>query len=235
MYSPDSPLPPTSHLRISAIFVFNDPRDWALDTQLLLDLLLSSKGILGTLSPRNNNSNLPNRGYQTDTQPTLYFSNPDLFWASSHHLPRLGQGGFREAFEGVWDAVTGGKDRGVVLQKEMFGKPYRGTYEFAERRLEAHRLALLNLLPNPSTPPKPTGTAGLERVYMIGDNPASDIQGANDYISPSGRRWRSILVRTGVFSGDGEPDVEPDAVVDDVGKAVEWALGEEGWEGKAVK
>ena len=85
MYRPDSPLPPTSHLRISAIFVFNDPRDWALDTQLLLDLLLSSKGILGTLSPRNNNPNLPNRGYQTDTQPTLYFSNPDLFWASSHH------------------------------------------------------------------------------------------------------------------------------------------------------
>lgn len=119
----------------------------------------------------------------------------------------------------------------MVLQKEMFGKPNRGTYEFAERRLEAHRLSLLN--PSPKHP-KPTSTAGLECVYMIGDNPASDIQGANDYVSPSGRRWRSILVRTGVFSGDREPDVEPDAVVDDVGKAVEWALREEGWGPKGV-
>ena len=46
----------------------------------------------------------------------LYFSNPDLLWASEYHLPRLGQGGFREALEGVWEAVTGGTEKGVKLE-----------------------------------------------------------------------------------------------------------------------
>lgn len=33
---------------------------------------------------------------------------------------------------------------------------------------------------------------------MIGDNPLSDIKGANDYHD----NWQSILVRTGVFRGE---------------------------------
>lgn len=148
-------------LKIDAIFIFNDPRDWALDTQLILDLLLSQNGVLGTISPLNNNSSLPNRGYQQDGQPPLYFSNPDLFWAAKYHLPRLGQGGFREAFEGVWKAVTGGEEKGVTLQKKMFGKPFQGTYEFAERRLVDHR----NFLARGTTnDPPPT----LKKVYMVG-------------------------------------------------------------------
>src|SRR5947207_2601458 len=82
------------------ILVYNDPRDWGLDATVILDLLLSEKGIMGTVSLKNNNHNLPNRGYLQDGQPKLYYSNPDLWWASSYPLPRLGQGGFREAFEG---------------------------------------------------------------------------------------------------------------------------------------
>lgn len=148
-------------LKIDAIFIFNDPRDWALDTQLILDLLLSRDGILGTISPLNNNPSLPNRGYQQDGQPPLYFSNPDLFWAAKYHLPRLGQGGFREAFEGVWKAVTGGEGKGVVLQKEMFGKPFQATYEFAERRLVEYHSTLAGKTTN-MLPPL------LRKIYMIG-------------------------------------------------------------------
>ena len=136
-HKPESPV--KNPLKIDAIFIFNDPRDWALDMQLILDLLLSHAGILGTLSPLNGNTSLPNCGYQQDGQPALYFSNPDLFWAAKYHLPRLGQGGFREALEGVWRAVTGGEEKGVTLQKRMYGKPYRETYAFAERRLLNHR------------------------------------------------------------------------------------------------
>ena len=33
-------------------------------------------------------------------------------------------------------------------------------------------------------------------IYMIGDNPKSDIRGANN------AGWKSILVRTGVFKGE---------------------------------
>lgn len=148
-------------LKIDAIFIYNDPRDWALDTQLILDLLLSHKGILGTISSLNDSPSLPNRGFQQDGQPELYFSNPDLFWAAKYHLPRLGQGGFREAFEGVWAAVTGGEKKGVTLQKKMFGKPFQGTYEFAERRLVDHRDYLASLV---TSDPPPV----LKKVYMVG-------------------------------------------------------------------
>ena len=92
---------PDNSLKVDAIFVFNDPRDWGLDIQILLDVLLSRNGIVGTYSGKNNDRSLPNNGYQQDGQPPLYFSNTDLFWATGYHLSRLGQGGFGEAFEGV--------------------------------------------------------------------------------------------------------------------------------------
>lgn len=159
-------------LRVDAIFVFHDPRDWALDTQIILDLLLSHKGFIGTLSPENGNADLPNRGYQQDGQPRLYFSNPDLWWASEYHLDRLGQGSFREAFEGVWNAVTGGKAKGVQLKKKVFGKPSYETYSFAERKFDAHRKMLLGR--------KGASQSSLKQVYMIG--------GMSPYYQASGRR-----------------------------------------------
>jgi hypothetical protein len=76
--------------------------------QSLLDVLLSRNVIMGTCFEKKNKHPLPNNGYQQDDQPPLYFSNADLLWAAGYHLPRLGQGGFREAFEGVWAAVTSG-------------------------------------------------------------------------------------------------------------------------------
>ena len=148
-------------LKIDAVLVFNDSRDWALDIQIIIDLLLSKEGVLGTTSARNNDPSLPNRGFQQDGQPPLYFSNPDLLWAAKYHLPRLGQGGFRKALEGVWSALTGGEAQGVTLQTRMFGKPHRPTFEYAERRLFKHRQALLKL------PAKSDGN-GLECVYMVG-------------------------------------------------------------------
>lgn len=209
-------------LKVDAIMVFNDPRDWALDTQLILDLLLSINGHLGTISTKNGDSNLPNRGYQQDGQPELYFSNPDLFWAASYHLPRLGQGGFQAALEGVFNAVTGGPENGVRLHKKLFGKPTQGTFEFAERRLRQHRTVLRGRGPDDD------GDAGkLSRVYMVGDNPESDILGANRYKSPVGSRWDSILVRSGVYRG-GRPAHEPKVVVQDVWDAVRYGLEREG-------
>ena len=156
----DSHAPLYSPLKIDAIFVFN-PRDWALDIQIVLDLLLSHAGILGTLSSLNGDSSLPNHGYQQDGQPDLYFSNPDLFWAAKYHLPRLGQGGFREALEGVWRQVTNNTGNNIILEKKMFGKPFQATYEFAERRLEDHRNHLLKKQGRDSS-------QALGRVYMIG-------------------------------------------------------------------
>ncbi|KAJ5888433.1 hypothetical protein N7495_008474 [Penicillium taxi] len=217
--NPADPTDPTKRLKIDAVFVFNDPRDWALDTQIILDILLSRQGYLGTLSEKNGRTDLPNHGYQQDGQPPLYFSNPDLFWAAAYPLPRLGQGGFREALEGVWAATTGGPSKGIELKKTVIGKPYQYTYEYAERQLLRNRSKRFG---------DAAGLPPLKRVYMVGDNPESDIRGANSYRSEYGSSWQSILVRTGVYSG-GEPAWIPHTIADDVQKAVQWALKESKW------
>lgn len=68
----------------------------------------------------------------------------------------------------------------------------------------------------------------LKRVYMIGDNPESDIKGANNYASPWGTLWHSVLVQTGVYDG-GEASAEPTVIVEGVEEAVKWALRHAGW------
>ncbi|KAM3068439.1 hypothetical protein ACMFMG_009578 [Clarireedia jacksonii] len=208
---------PSQSLKFDAIMIFNDPRDWALDTQVILDLLLSEKGILGTYSDKNGDASLPNNGWQQDSQPKLYFSNPDLFWATSHHMPRLGQGGFQASLEGVWNATT----NGAKLERTVIGKPHSATYKYAERVLNRYRAHLLGT----STKKVPH----LKRVFMVGDNPESDIRGANEFESAHGTEWTSVLVKTGVYRSGTVPAYKPKAVVPDVLEAVEWALEKEGW------
>lgn len=203
--------------------MYNDPRDWGLDIQVILDVLLSRAGVVGTYSSKNGDTTLPNNGYLQDGQPPLYFSNPDLLWASAYHLSRLGQGGFREALEGVWRKVTDGAE----LKKHVIGKPHRETYDFAEARLLARRREAVDAEGNPGE------AAALRTVYMVGDNPESDIAGANGYDSKQGIEWKSLLTRTGVYHDrpGRKPAHEPRAIVDDVKAAVQWALRDSGWHG----
>lgn len=156
--SPKHPRP-TQNFRVAAILVFHDPRDWALDIQIIIDLLLSQKGYLGTLSSNNGDPHMANRGYQQDGQPALWFSNPDLFWASEYHLDRLGQGAFLRALSGVWEGVTGGEENKVQLLYGTMGKPSTETYSFAEQKLIAHQAL---------SDSKPGAKHNLENVYMIG-------------------------------------------------------------------
>lgn len=77
----------------------------------------------------------------------------------------------------------------------------------------------------------------LKSVYMVGDNPESDIAGANDFKSDAGTEWSSVLVRTGVWSPEhaGEKELQgrfkPKVIVDDAREAVRWVLKREGWTG----
>ncbi|TGJ85650.1 hypothetical protein E0Z10_g3103 [Xylaria hypoxylon] len=216
---------PSPNPKIDAIFVFNDPRDWALDTQIITDLLLSQNGVLGTYSSKNGHAEYENHGWQVDNQPGLYFSNPDLFWSAAYHLPRFGQGAFQAALAGIWNQITGGK---AEMKRTTIGKPCARTYGYAESVLARWRAELSKRSgrADPEAEAQP-----LTRVYMVGDNPESDIRGANEYSSPQGTEWASILVRTGVWNKDrdGEPKHKPTAVVDDVKSAVGWALEREGW------
>lgn len=113
----------------------------------------------------------------------------------------------------------------------MVGKPHKRTFEVAEQRLGGRRGGSVSDEGSP-TENEGRGKIGsvkgsVKRVYMIGDNPESDIRGSNMYQPPQGAEWCSILVRSGVHSG-GKPRYEPNVVVDDVWDGVRWALEREG-------
>lgn len=215
-------------LKIDGILTFNDPRDWAVDVQLVTDLLLSHRGYLGTYSSKNNDRTLPkDKWWQSDGQPPIIFSNVDLQWSTGYHLSRLGQGSFRGAVRDVMNRLADGW-RNRDIQTFEFGKPYYPTYAHAWDTLERHRRRL--------------GLPDLNAVYMIGDNPASDIAGASMWNTRLAKRkspgpyWKSCLVRTGVWKEDVTPidrlGRKPTHVVDDVRAAVQRALDEQKWPGK---
>lgn len=109
---------------------------------------------------------------------------------------------------------------GRELDCQYFGKPNRAPYELAERLLydQAVELGLFNRQQASADNP----AAAFGAIYAVGDNPRADIAGARAQGAP----WVSMLVRTGVFSGDDKNDKEhpADVVVDDVYGAVEAAL-----------
>lgn len=203
-------------LKIDQILVWNDPRDWSLDTQLIIDLLTSHKGYLGTISSKNGDTSLPNNGWQQDGQPAIWISNLDLVWRTEYPMNRFGTGAFVEALKGVWSAATGG----TTLQYNALGKPMKATYDYAHERL-------LNYYSDLGVGQRKP----LRRVYMIGDNPESDIRGANEFEPQDGTEWVSILVKTGVWketTAMKEPSHRPAVIVDDVVDAIVWAMRNEG-------
>lgn len=236
----NQPLVETS---VAAIMVWSSPRDWCLDLQLTLDLLLSVNGLINTRSPKNGDPTLPNRGYLQDGQPQLFFCNPDLEWATQAAQPRLAQGAFREALRGLWSEATGGAD----LRYTICGKPTELTYQYGEGALKdwnsRHASAEGCLASEDcSKQEREQGQRhgqqqqrlrghdhkDIGTVYMIGDNPQSDIKGATAYQSRFGYRWKSILVETGVYVSGTVPAHTPTHIAENVKEAVRWALREEG-------
>ena len=67
---------------------------------------------------------------------------------------------------------------GRDIEIERYGKPYAFNYNFTEEFLRAKAAK---------------SAIKISKFYMIGDNPLSDIDGANR------AGWVSILVKTGVF------------------------------------
>ncbi|KAL9632954.1 MAG: hypothetical protein Q9164_004987 [Protoblastenia rupestris] len=185
---------------INAIFVFADSREWAGDQQIILDLLMSKHGRLGTRSETFNEG------------PPIYFSHNDIVWSTSHDLTRLGMGALRASLEAMYKALTGND-----LISTAFGKPQIGTFQFATRLLQQWRKDTNGI----NKPP--------ETVYFVGDTPESDIRGTNEYDeSPlSENTWYSILVRTGVFREGTKPRFTPKATVDNVLEAVKYGIKRE--------
>ncbi|KAM5341730.1 hypothetical protein ACJ41O_014761 [Fusarium nematophilum] len=180
---------------IEAIMVFSDSRDYATDMQIIMDLLRSRNGRLGTVAEDPVKERIP-----------IYFSQGDLLCPTEHPNPRMSQGAFRIGLEAMYKALTG-----ADLERVVYGKPELATYKYADDVLTSWMGELHGEERLP------------ENVYMIGDNPASDIIGGNMY------GWNTCLVRTGVFQGGDNDENNPAnfGVFPNVLEAVKKALRKE--------
>ncbi|KAK3203325.1 hypothetical protein GRF29_112g898590 [Pseudopithomyces chartarum] len=164
-----------SKTNIDAIMVFSDSRDYATDMQIIMDLLQSEDGRFGTRAKDPVSQRIP-----------IYFSQGDLLCPTEHPYPRMSQGAFRIGLEAMYKALTG-----VDLERVVYGKPELATYKYADEVIASW----METIHNDEKLPK--------NIYMIGDNPASDIIGGNMY------GWNTCLVRTGVYQGEGNDKENP--------------------------
>ncbi|KAK6463306.1 HAD-like domain-containing protein [Scheffersomyces coipomensis] len=199
LYSLD---PNQTHLDkpIEAILVFNDPRDMTTDIQIVSDLLNSNHGIIGT------KRKIENLKHREDPSIPIIFSNNDFLWANDYNLPRFGQGAFRIIVEELYKHTNQLKPS-QHLHSIVMGKPFKIQYDYAHHVLIDWRQKLLadevnsteQILPNLGESPR---SSPFDKIYMIGDNPESDIKGGNE------NGLETALVRTGVFR-----DEEYDSIV----------------------
>ena len=132
---------------------------------------------------------------------SIHVANPDFSYATLAPFPRLKLGAFILCFKACFERSTG---RALDFVTE-YGKPHAPIYVDALASLQAQS-ALLQV--------------ELQEIYVIGDNPVSDIAGAR------AQGFKSILVRTGIFGRNTKEENDTafpaDKVCDDLYKAVNW-------------
>ncbi|KAH3902083.1 uncharacterized protein SCODWIG_02946 [Saccharomycodes ludwigii] len=238
-----------SKIHIDAILVFADSRNWAADQQIILELLLSKNGVMGTISDT------------FDEGPALYFAHSDFVWATDYGLSRYGMGALQVSIAALYQEHSGKE-----LNVTRFGKPQRGTFRFAEKVLTKWRRNTLESefdklkLTSTEQPPlkEDEGEEEVEEeitnetdsldddeddegivldsakeltldlppastVYFVGDTPESDIRFANSHDSS----WYSILVKTGVYQDGSIPKYKPKKICENVLEAVTFAIERE--------
>jgi len=112
---------------IDAIMVFADSRNWAADQQIILELLLSVNGVMGTQSKT------------FDEGPQIYFAHSDFIWATNYKLSRYGMGALQVSIAALYREHTGKE-----LKVNRFGKPQKGTFKFANKVLSHWRQGVLD-------------------------------------------------------------------------------------------
>ncbi|CAI5759745.1 unnamed protein product [Candida verbasci] len=116
-----------SKTKIDAILVFADSRNWAADQQIILELLLSKNGVMGTMSKT------------FDEGPQIYFAHSDFIWATNYKLSRYGMGALQVSIAALYREHTGKE-----LKVNRFGKPQHGTFKFANKVLSHWRQGVLD-------------------------------------------------------------------------------------------
>ncbi|KAG0577455.1 hypothetical protein KC19_5G157400 [Ceratodon purpureus] len=197
---------PANERQIAAVFVCSDPIDWGRDLQVLCDVFRAGgyPGKMDSKSP----------------QPPLFFAADDFEYPTKFPVPRFGMGAFRIILQSLYARLMN-----RPLSCTSFGKPKPIVYHLAAKSLQ--NVARMMSSHDGSAPELEDQAKDekWETLYMIGDNPETDIAGAIG----AGRPWFSILVRSGNFRGPGNHDKFPaDKVVDDVYAAVDFILKKEG-------
>ncbi|THU52796.1 hypothetical protein C4D60_Mb10t07720 [Musa balbisiana] len=127
---------------------------------------------------------------------------------------RLGMGAFRIGLESIYNSI-----HSSPLEYTSFGKPNPFVFKNAESiltKLVTHMCQVKETMMGEK--------CAFNTIYMIGDNPKVDINGAKK----AGHPWFSILTRTGVFrSKDNHEQYPADLVVDTVGDAIDFILKKE--------
>ncbi|CAL2264269.1 unnamed protein product [Prunus armeniaca] len=163
-----------SSQRVQAAFIVSDSVDWSRDIQVLCDILRTG--------------GLPGR--EIGHQPHLYFAHDDLAYQAAFPTERFGMGAFRIALESIFNRI-----HPHALEYTTFGKPNPFVFNNAELVLKQLVSALHDNLQVANQ--ANAGSYQFQTLYMIGDNPSVDINGARQ----AGHPWFSILTRTGVFKG----------------------------------
>lgn len=198
---------------IDAILVFNDPRDLNTDMQVVSDLLNSEGGLVGTKRA------IPSENAHIPAIP-IAFSNNDFLWANDYPLPRFGQGAFRMIIETLYKELNSTEE---TLQLTILGKPFKVQHDYAHWVLIEWNKLLHGHKEHDFMPKlyEEVTDSPFEKIYMVGDNPESDIRGANS------NGWESLLLRTGVYKDsdwDRTVDRPSAGVHDNVLEAVKYAL-----------
>ncbi|XP_019371094.1 PREDICTED: cat eye syndrome critical region protein 5 [Gavialis gangeticus] len=149
-------LPPTTtdFPTIEGVVLFGEPVRWETNLQLIIDVLLSNG----------------NPGAELSAVPYPHIPvlacNMDLLWMAEAKMPRFGHGTFLLCLENIYRKVTGRE----LKYEALIGKPSIVTYHYAEYLIKQQA-------------EKQGWESPIRRLYAVGDNPMSDIYGANLYNS----------------------------------------------------
>ncbi|NXP74247.1 HDHD5 hydrolase, partial [Ramphastos sulfuratus] len=149
------PPPTTGFPTIEGVILFGEPVRWETSLQLIIDVLLS-------------NGN-PGAELQDIPYPHLpvLACNMDLLWMAEAKMPsRFGHGTFLLCLESIYKKVTGRE----LKYEALIGKPSTVTYHYAEYLIKEQAQ-------------KQGWNVPIRRLYAVGDNPMSDVYGANLYNS----------------------------------------------------
>ncbi|PAV84249.1 hypothetical protein WR25_16843 [Diploscapter pachys] len=149
---------------IEAIIMLGEPLIWESALQLILDCLLTG----GTMDEFT-------RGISTYPQQIpVVACNVDLVWMAEQGspLPRIGHGVFIHLIESLYEKLSGRR----LKYEAVLGKPTEISYLHAAHMIQRQALSM--------------GLSDVKTLYVIGDNPMSDVLGAklfDRYLRHGGR------------------------------------------------